>query len=92
MEEKISEQLYIKTLCNRLYWAEEKISDDLEDILSQKRLELMSYGATLTYDKQRVKEFILEKFLEKNFQNAWGWTSYNVLAMLDLVDKYGGEE
>lgn len=47
---EISEQLYIKTLCNRLYWAEEKIS-----------------------------------------QHAWGWTSYNVLTMLDLVDKYGGQ-
>lgn len=88
---EISEQLYIKALCNQLYWAKEKISDDLEEILSKKRLELMSYGATLTYDKQRVKEFILEKFLEKNSKRAWGWTSYNVLAMLDLVDKYGGE-
>lgn len=89
--EKISEQLYIKALCNQLYWAKEKISDDLEELLSQKRLELMSYGATLEYDKQRVKEFILEKFLEKNYRYAGGWASYNVLAMLDLVDKYGGK-
>ena len=89
---EISEQLYIKALCNQLYWAKEKISDDLEVILSQKRLELMSYGSTLEYDKQRVKEFILDKFIEKNSQHAWGWTSYNVLAMLDLVEKYGGEE
>lgn len=88
--EKISEQLYIKALCNQLYWAKEKISDDLEELLSQKRLELMSYGATLEYDKQRIKEFILENFLEKNSQHAWGWDSYNVLTMLDLVDKYGG--
>lgn len=89
---EISEQLYIKELCNRLHWAEEKISDYLEGILSQKRLELMSYSVTLEYDKQRVKVFILEKFLENNLQNAWDWTSYNVLVMLDLVDKYGSED
>lgn len=90
--EKISEQLYIKKLCARLYWSEEKLAQDLEELLSEKLLELISRGATLNYNKQLVKEFLLDLFVEKKSQNAFGWDSYNVLAMLDLVDKYGGEE
>lgn len=85
----VSQQTYIKQLTQQLYSVPGILANDLEELLSNLREDLIARNVVLEYSKQEVKEFILDKFVdESNKPSSYGWNSKNVLVLLDLVERY----